>query len=229
MARRTPYASRNTDSSSSVDLSNYVEETELENLLGTAASKGVTDVVAFANSSLVTSNTIYNHLLDYIKWTSVEIGNTLSDSSSFIASSKSIRAYLQSVISNSGLGSASTRSVTINSITSGSSLLPTSGAVWGYLQPYTEQLNTISQWGPPTPQPTYFYDDSAAFSCVLGANGTYTFTFLNTLPTTVYAATSLERTNSSLVDNCKCHYRVIDSTTISVVTQVSVPPPFYPH
>eukprot|EP00965_Chrysotila_dentata_P125221 4140244-Pleurochrysis_carterae.AAC.2 len=129
MSRRQPYASRNNTSSSSVDLSNFVEESELESLLGTAASKDYAEVIEF--------------------------GSTLSDSTSFVPSSKTVRDYLNGVIAALNLGTASTQGVT-NSIALGLPQLPTSGAVWLYLQPYIEQLTTVSQWGPPTPAPTVF-------------------------------------------------------------------------
>eukprot|EP00965_Chrysotila_dentata_P214986 6188501-Pleurochrysis_carterae.AAC.5 len=198
MSRRTPYASRNT-TTSSVDLSNYVEESELESLLGTAASKDYSEVIDFGNDSVVSSFTIYDTLLNYVKWTSVEIGSTLTDSISFIPSSKTILEHVSSTIAGLNLGSASTRDVT-NSIASGLAQLPTSGSVWLYLQPYLDQLNTISQWGPPAPQPTYYYDGGSGFTCVLGVSGTYTFTFDNTLPAVIYANVSLERTDSPQVD-----------------------------
>eukprot|EP00965_Chrysotila_dentata_P245684 6206709-Pleurochrysis_carterae.AAC.1 len=174
MARRTPYASRNTDTS--VDLSNYVEDSELESLLGTAASKNYDEVIAFGNDSVVSSSTIYNTLLNYVKWTSVEIGNTLTDSSSFIPSSKTVLEHVLSAVAALNLGSASTQGVT-TSIASGLTQLPTSGTVWLYLQPYIDQLNTISQWGPPTPQPTVFQGDDSGITLQWTNPGIYAYSF----------------------------------------------------
>eukprot|EP00965_Chrysotila_dentata_P029293 973753-Pleurochrysis_carterae.AAC.1 len=105
------------------ELSNYAKT----DALGTASTRDVGETIAFGSDSLPTSNSIYNRLLDYLRSTNVEIGNTISDSTSFVPSSRSVKEYVNAVVTALNLGSASTQTVT-SAIQSGLSSLPTSNA-----------------------------------------------------------------------------------------------------
>lgn len=182
--------------------------------LGAASSRDVTNVIASSNSSLVPSSSIFSHLLDYVKWTSVEIGNTVSDSSSLLASSRSIRTYVANAIGALNLNTASTRGVT-NNISVASTLLPTSGAVWSYLQAYTLR-------------PTVYQGDQSGITVEWIDPGLYQYTFQFGLPNGAYCCSvDFERTFSYDGENgnaSKVSYRLVNTSRIDLVLQDSSAP-----
>eukprot|EP00965_Chrysotila_dentata_P006091 199652-Pleurochrysis_carterae.AAC.2 len=93
------------------------------------------------------------------------------------------------------LGSAATKNATL-AIQAGLDALPTSAAVWLYLQPYIDEINKISQYGPPTPPPEVFQGEASGISITWNDPGEYLYTFANGLPPNAICSVSFERTYS---------------------------------
>jgi len=196
------------------ELSNYVKT----DALGTASTRDVGETIAFGLDSLPTSNAIYNKLLDYLRSTNIEIGDTISDSTSFVPSSRSVREYVKAIVAALNLGNASTQKVT-SAIQSGLSSLPTSNAVWLYMQPFINQLNTVVQWGEPAAAPVVYQGADSGITIEWTNPGFYLYTFAHGLPANALCSVSFERTFSYDGDNgntSKVSYQLVGNNQIRV-------------